>query len=340
MAKYLVTGGAGFIGSNIVEELIKRGEKVRVIDNFSTGRKENLNFALGDNVTKSQRHQQKPSGDLVTWCSGDFELIEGDIRDEAVVKRAVKGMDIVLHQAAFRSVAKSVEEPALTVDVNILGTLNILMASWKEGVKRVVCASSSSVYGETEKFPQKESDPPSPISPYAASKLSGEHYCKVFSETYGIETVCLRYFNVFGPRQNPESKYSTVIPAFIAWMLKDEPPKVDSDGKQSRDFTYVSNVVNANLSAAAIPNLKWDVINIACGETHSVLDIVSVLNKILGKNIKPTFWPKRKGDVRCTIADITKMKKVLGLSAQVGFEEGIRKTVEWFKSHPEAIKLI
>jgi nucleoside-diphosphate-sugar epimerase len=314
MNRYLVTGGAGFIGSHIVEALVKRGEQVRVIDNFFTGKRENL----------------QPYADTI-------ELIEGDIRNEADVEKAISGVDYVVHQAAFRSVAKSVENPTLTCETNIQGTLNVLTASHKARVKRVVYASSSSVYGERRTFPEREDDLPSPVSPYAASKLAGEHYCNVFSVVYGLETVSLRYFNVFGPRQNPESKYSTVVPAFAAWMMKDEPPRVDGDGKQSRDFTYVSNVVEANLQAVAQAGVSGEVINVACGKTHAVLEIITVLNSILGKKLQPTFGPPRKGDVRKTIADITKMKKLLGRKPAVGFEEGLKLTVEWFKSHPASL---
>lgn len=308
MAAYLVTGGAGFIGSNIVEELVRRKKKVRVLDNFITGKMENIKPFLSR-----------------------IELIKGDIRDRKALDKAMKGVDYVIHQAALRSVAKSVEDPFMANDINIFGTLNLLVAAKYHRVKRVVYASSSSAYGDAKHFPQKESDFVSPISPYGVSKLAAEHYCVTFAKTFGLETVSLRYFNVFGPRQNPESKYSAVIPMFIFKMLRGEPPVIDWDGKQSRDFTYVKNVVNANLNACVVPGISGEVFNVACGTTTSVMDIVNELNKILKTRIRPHFAPKRSGDVRKTYADTGKMKRLLRINRLVKFEEGIRLTVEWFK---------
>jgi len=313
MGKYLVTGGAGFIGSNIVEELIKRGESIKVIDNFITGRRENLKPFLSK-----------------------IELIEGDIRDLSLMEKVTKGVDYVLHQAAFRSVPKSVEDPTLCNDINIAGTLNVLMAAHKSKVKRVVYASSSSVYGNVETFPQCENFFPQPLSPYGVSKLSGEYYCKVFSDTFGLETVSLRYFNVFGPRQNPESKYSAVIPAFIAEMIKDKKPTIDGNGEQSRDFTYVSNVVDANLQAAITKDISGVVVNVGCGESYSVIGIIKILNQYLGSDIKPIFGPPRKGDAHKTQADITRLKDFLKLSPKVKFEDGLSKTLNWFKQSSNA----
>jgi len=313
MKTYLVTGGAGFIGSNIVEELVKRGERVKVIDNFITGRRENLEPFLNK-----------------------IELIEGDIRDLSLMEKITRGVDYVLHQAAFRSVPKSVEDPTLCNDINISGTLNVLMAAHKSKVKRVVYASSSSVYGNTETFPQCENFFPEPLSPYGVSKLSGEYYCKVFSGTFGLETVSLRYFNVFGPRQNPESKYSAVIPAFIAKMVKDEKPTIDGNGEQSRDFTYVSNVVEANLNAAIMKDISGAVVNVGCGESYSVIGIIKMINQFLGRDIEPIFGPSRKGDARKTQADITRLKDFLSLSPKVKFEDGLCKTVNWFKESSKA----
>jgi len=308
MSKFLVTGGAGFIGSNIVDELVRRTHKVRVIDNFVTGKRENLEGVMDK-----------------------IELIEGDIRDLDTVKKAAKGVDCVLHQAAFRSVPKSVDNPTFTNDVNITGTLNVLIASKEAKVKRLIYASSSSCYGDTDKFPEKEKDLPMPISPYAVSKLTGEYYCKTFSVTYGLQTASLRYFNVFGPRQNPESKYSTVVPAFIFSMLRGTPPTVDGDGRQSRDFTFVKNVVEANIKAALLnKRLNGEVFNVACGKSHSVLDIIDNLNKLMKKNIKPKFGPPRPGDVRKTQADITKLKKILKVVPKADFKEGLRETLKWF----------
>ncbi len=309
MARYLVTGGAGFIGSNIVDELVRRREEVTVLDDFSSGKKKNLENA-----------------------SGKIELIEGDIRDPAALKKALKGCDYVLHQAALRSVPKSMEYPQLYDEVNVKGTLNVLVASAENKVKRVVFASSSSIYGDTIKLPQSEDQIPQPISPYAATKLSGEHYCRVFAKSYGLETVALRYFNVFGPRQSLESEYAVVIPKFAVCILKGQQPPVDGDGKQSRDFTYVDNVVEANLSAAVREGVSGEVFNVACGKGYNLLDLVRILNEIIGKDIKPRFGPQRPGDVKHTLADITKMRKLLKFDPKVDFESGLRKTVEYFRS--------
>ncbi len=308
MSTYLVTGGAGFIGSNIVEELVRRGAKVRVLDNFVTGRKENI----------------APFLNLI-------ELIEGDIRDRKILDKALKGIDFVIHQAALRSVAKSVEDPFTTNDINVFGTLNLLMAARDHKVKRLVYASSSSAYGDAKKFPQKETDLPVPISPYGVSKLAAENYCVTFAKTFGLETVSLRYFNVFGPRQNPESKYSAVIPMFIFKMIKDKSPLVEWDGKQSRDFTYVANVVEANLKACVTPGISGEVFNVACGQTTPIIDIVKTINRLLGKDINPEFGPKRPGDVRKTRAGIEKMKRMLKVKRIVQFEEGLELTVDWFR---------
>lgn len=309
MANYLVTGGAGFIGSNIVEELVRRGEKVRVLDNFVTGKRENVEPFLNK-----------------------IELMEGDIRDKGALDRALKGVDFVIHQAALRSVPKSVDDPFSTNDINVFGTLNLLMAAKEAKAKRVVYASSSSVYGDVKTFPQKETDLTRPISPYGVSKLAAENYCVTFAKTFGLETVSLRYFNVFGPRQNPESKYSAVIPAFLFKMMKGEPPIVEWDGKQSRDFTYVANIVQANLKACIVPGISGEVFNVACGTTASVIDIVNMLNKILKIKVKPQYAAKRPGDVRKTYANIDKMKRLLKIGPLTQFEEGLHLTVEWFKA--------
>ena len=305
--RFLVTGGVGFIGSHIVDALISNGDKVRVIDDFSSGRRENLAGVIDK-----------------------IELIEGDIRDKGLINKAMAGIDYVLHQAALRSVPKSLEDPELYNDVNINGTLNILNASKRAKVKRVVFASSSSIYGERNELPEKEDMYPMLISPYALTKLAGEYYCRIFSEIYGIEAVSLRYFNVFGPRQSLENEYAVVIPKFITCMLKNEQPPVHGDGKQTRDFTFVENVVQANIKAATSSGLKCEVLNIACGKAYSVLDIVKYVNKILKKKIKPTFTPPRPGDVKYTLADITKAKKLLKFEPKVGFEEGLKRTVEYF----------
>jgi nucleoside-diphosphate-sugar epimerase len=304
----LVTGGAGFIGSNLVDALIAQGDRVRVLDNLSTGKKEYL-----------------------AQAGSKVELIEGDIRDKAAVAKAMKGVEYVFHLAALRAVLRSVDDPVETNDANVTGTLNVLLAARDARVKRVVSSSSSSVYGDTEKFPCQEEDLPRPQSPYAASKIMGEYYCKIFSRLYGLETVSLRYFNVFGPRQNPESVYSAVIPIFIDCLRRGVPPEIHWDGKQSRDFSYVDNVVKGNLLAAKAPGISGEVFNIACHEEHSVLDIFEHLKRILKiDNIEPVLKPKRAGDVRRTFADISKAEKLLGFTAQTRFGPGLEKTVQWF----------
>ena len=307
MSKYLVTGGAGFIGSNIVEELVRRGETVRVIDDLSTGREEHL----------------APFAEKI-------EFQKGDVRSEKDVKKALEGMDYVLHQAALRNVAKSVEDPIATNDVNINGTLNLLILAKEVGIKRLVYASSSSAYGDCKEFPQKESFAPNPISPYGVSKLAAEYYCRMYSATFGLETVSLRYFNVFGPRQNPESKYSAVIPAFISRLVKDEPCMIDGDGEQSRDFTFVSNVVDANLAACEASGAAGKVYNVACGCDYSVIDVAESLKKIMGKDIKSVHGPRRAGDPDKTYADISGLRNELGVEPKVDFHEGLERTVEWF----------
>jgi len=307
-SSYLITGGAGFIGSHIVEELVKRKEKVRVLDNFSTGKKENI-----------------------TPFFKDIELIEGDIRDLMIVKKAMKGTDFCLHQAALPSVPRSIKDPITTNEVNVLGTLNILMAAKEEGVKKVVYASSSSVYGDTPQLPKREDARASPLSPYALSKLAGEEYSKLFSSLYGLETIVLRYFNVFGSRQDPTSQYAAVIPKFISLMLKGKRPTIYGDGKQSRDFTYVLNVVNANLLATA-SKTKEGVFNIACGKRIMVNELVKNLNRVMNTDIEPLYTDPRPGDIRHSQADISRAEEVLGYKIGVDFEEGLKRTVEWFRS--------
>ena len=310
--KYLVTGGAGFIGSNIAQKLLKEGHFVRVLDNFFSGKRENLSFV------------DEFKG------SGAFELIEGDIRDKSACEKACEGMDYVLHQAALRSVPKSMEDPLSYNEVNINGVLFMLQAASKAKVKRFVFASSSSVYGDTDKFPEKEDAYPLLISPYALSKLTGEYYCRIFSEFFKVETVCLRYFNVFGQRQALDDEYAVVVPKFIHCILNDEQPPIFGTGKQSRDFTFIENVVQANILAATVPGIKHDVFNVANGKDNTVLELVDSLNKIIGKNIQPKLLPVRPGDVFRTSADISKIRKNLGYEPAVSFEAGLRKTVDWF----------
>jgi nucleoside-diphosphate-sugar epimerase len=306
--KFLVTGGAGFIGSHIVDALVGNGDKVTVLDDFSSGRMENLESVINR-----------------------IELIKGDIRDKDLVKKAVEGADYILHQAALRSVPKSLANPEFYNDVNINGTLNILAAARDAKVKRVVTASSSSIYGDIDKLPEREDFLPQLISPYGLTKLAGEYYSRIFSKIYGLETVNLRYFNVFGPRQSLENEYAVVIPKFITCILADVQPPIHGDGKQTRDFTYVANVVQANIKSAVTPGIKCEIFNIACGKAYSVLDIIKYVNKILGKNILPEFGPIRAGDAKHTLADISRAKKLIGFKPEVGFEDGLKKTIEYFR---------
>jgi UDP-glucose 4-epimerase len=307
MNSYLVTGGAGFIGSNIVKELLKRNQTVRVLDNFSTGKRENL-FEYRENL--------------------DFELIEGDLRSFHTVREAVKGMDYILHQGALPSVPRSIHDPITTNDVNILGTLNILEAAKEFGIKRVVYASSSSIYGDNEELPKREDMPVRPLSPYALSKYTAERYCQIFSNIYGLETVCLRYFNVFGPNQDPTSQYSAVIPKFINLMSNGEPPVIFGDGTQSRDFTFISNNVEANLLACTANGVSGTVFNIACGERYTLLRLVEIINEILNTSIKPVFKSPRPGDVKHSLADISLAKEKLQFSVVTGFVEGLKNLIQ------------
>lgn len=310
MVIYLVTGGAGFIGSNIVEELLKRGQKVRVLDNFSTGKRENILPFLGR-----------------------IELIEGDIRNYRVVREAVEGVDLILHQAALPSVPRSIKDPITTNEVNVGGTLNLLNAAKNAGVKRIVYASSSSVYGNSETLPKKEDMIPEPISPYAVSKLAGEKYCKAFYEVYGLETVILRYFNIFGPRQDPTSQYSGVIAKFINAFLNNKPLTVYGDGEQSRDFTFVDDVVKANLLVANCSlNHSGEVFNVARGRRVSLNQIIKILEEIFGRDNQVIYTDPRLGDVRCSEADISKIKTKLGFEPKISFEEELEKTVGWYRT--------
>jgi nucleoside-diphosphate-sugar epimerase len=312
MKKYLITGGAGFIGSSIGAHLVKEGHFVRVLDNFFSGKEENLDFAKGLGKDK-------------------FELIRGDITNPADCEKACRGMDYVLHQAALRSVPKSLEDPLSYNKVNIDGVLLMLQAASKNKVKRFVFASSSSVYGDTDNFPEKEEHLPLLISPYALSKLTGEYYCRIFSEFFGVETVCLRYFNVFGPKQALDDEYAVVVPKFIHCILNDEQPPIFGTGKQSRDFTYIQNVISANILSATTGGIKHEVFNVANGRDNTVLELVASLNHIIGKNIAPKFLPLRAGDVFRTSADISKITRMINYRPVVNFEDGLKLTVEYFK---------
>ena len=308
MTNYLVTGGAGFIGSNIVRELVARGETVRVLDNFSTGRRENL-VGVRDNI----------------------ELVVGDLRDLDICRCAVEGVDYVLHQGAIPSVQRSVDDPFASNDANVSGTLNLLIAARDAGVRRVVYASSSSVYGDSPTLPKHEDMIPRPKSPYAVSKLSAEFYCQVFTGVYGLETVSLRYFNVFGPCQDPASQYAAVIPLFITAMLVGESPVIYGDGLQSRDFTYVSNDVEANLLAATAPVIAGQVFNVACGKRYTLLELLDLLSDIMGVKVERVHTDPRPGDVRHSLADISRAEAQLDYRVGVDFEEGLRRTVAWYR---------
>jgi nucleoside-diphosphate-sugar epimerase len=308
---YLVTGGAGFIGCNIVRELLSRGEQVRVLDSFATGRRENL-AEIADQV----------------------ELWEADIRDLEAIRPAFAGVDHVLHQAALPSVPRSVKDPITTTETNVNGTLHVLLACRDAGVKRCVMASSSSVYGANPDLPKREDMRLQPISPYAASKFADEGFAAAFHRVFDLETVCLRYFNVFGPRQDPTSQYAAVIPLFINTMLKGERPTIFGDGEQSRDFTYVANVIEANLKAALAAGGAGDAFNIACGERVSLNQLVGALNEIMGTALEPIYADDRPGDVKHSLADISAAKAAFGYEPVVSFEEGLARVVEWYRAHP------
>ena len=311
MAVYLVTGGAGFIGSNLVEALIERGEQVRVLDNFATGRRENL----------------------APWLD-QIELVEGSLADIEACRKAVEGADYVLHQGALPSVPKSIAMPRASNEANVTGTLNILVAARDAEVKRVVYAASSSAYGDTPTLPKVETMPSNPRSPYAIQKHAGELYMRVFHEVYGLETVCLRYFNIFGPRQDPTSQYSAVIPKFITALLKGEPPTIFGDGTQSRDFTFIENVVHGNLLACtADSKCAGRLVNMACGERIDLVALAQVINDKLGTDIAPVFDETRVGDVKHSLADVSLAKELIGYEPQVRFAEGIERTINWYKEH-------
>jgi nucleoside-diphosphate-sugar epimerase len=305
--RYLITGGAGFIGSNIAIEIVRRGDTVRILDNFATGRAVNLE-AIQNQV----------------------ELVEGDIRDFWTVSAAMEGVDYVLHQAALPSVPRSVKNPLTSNAVNIDGTLNILEAARQAGVRRVVFACSSSVYGESATLPKVETMKPDPMSPYAVTKLTGEEYCKVYFRLYGLETVSLRYFNIFGPRQDPNSQYSAVIPLFIKAILGGKQPVIFGDGEQSRDFTYIGNAVSANLKACVAPNAPGKCYNVACGQRFTLNELLRLLGEISGKKVSAQYVPARSGDIKHSLADIQAAMADLDYSVDFDFKSGLKKTFEWF----------
>jgi nucleoside-diphosphate-sugar epimerase len=311
VARFLVTGGAGFIGSHLVEALLERGLEVRVVDDLSTGRLQNL----------------EPFLDRI-----DFR--ESDIRDEAAMRKAVQGVEVVLHQAALPSVQRSVEAPLLVNEVNVGGTLNLLECARGAGVRRFVYAASSSAYGDSETLPKKETQPPRPKSPYAVTKLVGEHYCSVYSHVFGLDTISLRYFNVFGPRQDPGSDYAAVIPIFVTRLLAGEAPTIHGDGDQSRDFTYIENVVEGNLLAAAAQKGGGAVVNLACGDRYTLNRLYATLQELTGTRIEARHGPPRPGDVRHSQADVAEARRLLGYETKVSFREGLKRTVEWFRQEP------
>jgi UDP-glucose 4-epimerase len=308
MTNYLVTGGAGFIGSHIVDALLERGGNVRVLDNLSTGRRDNLQH-VADRV----------------------EFVQGDIGDLDAVRAAVDDIDIVFHQAALASVPLSVEDPLATNHACVTGTLNLLHAGQRAGIRRLVYAASSSLYGDQPTASKREVDAPSPLSPYGVAKLAGEYYCHAFYHTYGLETVCLRYFNVFGPRQDPDSAYSAVIPLFITALLEGRQPIVFGDGNQSRDFTFVDNIVQGNLLASEHRNAPGKSFNIANGRTTDLLTLIRTLNELLGTNIQPQHEPPRVGDILDSMADITLARQELGFDPQIGFYEGLERSISYYQ---------
>jgi len=308
MGTYLVTGGAGFIGSHIVSALIARGDRIRVLDSLVTGHRRN-----------------------VAAFKGDVEFVEGDLIDPRDVERALEGVEVVFHQAALASVPRSVDAPLDTNAACVTGTVTLLDVARRTGVRRVVFAGSSSVYGDQPTPAKHENLLPMPLSPYAAAKVAGEFYCQAFTAAYGLETVVIRYFNVFGPRQDPQSQYAAVIPKFITEMLAGQRPTIFGDGRQSRDFTYIDNIVHGNLLAADAPAAVGRTINVACGESFDLLQLVAGINEALGTHIEPVFEPARTGDVRDSLADISLARRLLKYEPTVGFEEGLRRTVDYYR---------
>ncbi|MCC7263921.1 MAG: SDR family oxidoreductase [Candidatus Latescibacteria bacterium] len=307
MAKYLVSGGAGFIGSHLCRRLIAEGHAVRVLDNLSSGKRANL------------------EGVEVDW-------VEGDIRDEALLARALQGIEFVHHHAAIASVAVSVNQPLLEQEVNLVGTLRVLEAARQAGVRRVVFAASAAAYGNNPESPKREEMRPEPASPYGLSKVAGEYYCRIYSEVFGLETVCLRYFNVFGPRQDPTSPYSGVISLFARRLLLGQRPVIQGDGEQSRDFVYVEDVVQANLRASQVSQAGGEIYNIGCGRSTTIKELAGQLNQLLGAGLEPEFSPARPGDVRRSLADISRARAGLGYAPAFGLAEGLERTLEWMRS--------
>lgn len=310
MTRFLVTGGAGFIGSNICRKLVEENCFVRVVDNLITGKKKNLDGIIDK-----------------------IDFVQADMGDPDVANAVMTGIDVVLHQGALPSVPRSVADPALTHKHCVDATFTLLLAAKDAGVKRFVYAASSSAYGDTPTLPKVETMPTRPLSPYAAAKLFGEYYCSVFSKVYGLETISLRYFNVFGPHQDPTSQYAAAIPAFVTSILKGKSPIVYGDGEQSRDFTYIDNVVHANLLAARAEKVAGQSVNIACGQRVTINEIIGMINRILGKDIKPEYKPLRAGDVKHSLASIDLAKEVIGYKPVMSFQDGLQKAISWYREN-------
>ena len=315
MALYLITGGAGFIGSSIGRALLAGGDRVRIIDNFSSGRRENF-----------------------ADYARDVELIEADILDPAALRRAVEGVEVIFHEAAIPSVPKSMAEPIENHEANATGTLRVLHAAREAGVRRLVYAASSAAYGDAPELPKIETQPPAPISPYGASKLAGEYYLQVYAQAFGLETVSLRYFNVFGPRQDPKSEYAAVIPKFITAALAGQTPRIFGDGTQSRDFCHIDNIIEANFKAASAPaaQVSGQMFNIACGAATDLNQVVAVIGDILGRKVEARHEPERAGDIKHSYANVDKARRLLGYTAAVSFADGLRRTLAWYRDEARA----
>lgn len=308
MTEILVTGGAGFIGSHLATRFVEMGHRVRVFDNLSTGKRENL-----------------------AHLGGQVEFVEADLRDADACLRACGGVEFVFHEAALGSVPKSVDEPQPSHDVNINGTFNMLRAAVDRKVRRFIYAGSSSAYGDSEVSPKHEGLIPRPLSPYAVQKLTGEHYCGAFSTCFGLETITLRYFNVFGERQDPKSQYAAAIPAFVTAILRGEPPTIYGDGEQSRDFTYIDNVVDGNVLAMTVARTRGETVNLACGGRNTINQVIAAINRALGTNVKPRYVAPRAGDVKHSCADIELAKRLLRFQPSIGFEEGLRRAIDYYR---------
>ena len=311
MTLALVTGGGGFIGSNMIRFLLEQGQEVRVLDNFETGKKENL-----------------------TEIADQIEVVEGDIRDQKAVAQAVDGAEVVYHLAALGSVPRSMKDPLTTHDVNVNGTFNVIDACRVAQVRRVVFASSSSVYGQSPVLPQHEGLPLAPISPYGATKAIAEVYFRAYYETYGLQSACMRYYNVFGPRQDPTSQYAAAIPLFVSHLLRNEQPGIFDDGEQSRGFTYIENVIQANWKAANAPELHGEAMNVSVEKSVTVNTVVNTIRELLGKeDVKPKYLPPRPGDIKHSLADIARAKELIGYDPAVSFDQGIRKAIDWYQEN-------